>query len=163
MYSIKYTKLGRIPDVVVYPETEEQVSSLVEAANKHDVSLIPYGGGTNVTDALRCHPDERRTIVSVDMRRMNRIVWIDRENMMACIQAGAVGRHIISELKKYDVTMGHEPDSVEFSTLGGWIATNASGMKKNLYGNIEDLVRCQCGNPPPAAGERTLRHANRSA
>ena len=125
---------------MVYPETEEQVSSLVEAANKHDVSLIPYGGGTNVTDALRCHPDEQRTIVSVDMRRMNRIVWIDRENMMACIQAGAVGRHIMSELKKYGVTMGHEPDSVEFSTLGGWIATNASGMKKNRYGNIEDLV-----------------------
>jgi len=140
MYSIKYSQLGRIPDVVVYPESEEQVSSMVEAANKHDVSLIPYGGGTNVTDALRCHPDEGRTIVSIDMRRMNRIVWIDRENMMACIQAGAVGRHIMSELQKYGVTMGHEPDSVEFSTLGGWIATNASGMKKNVYGNIEDLV-----------------------
>jgi alkyldihydroxyacetonephosphate synthase len=51
-----------------------------------------------------------------------------------------VGRHIMSELQKYGVTMGHEPDSVEFSTLGGWIATNASGMKKNVYGNIEDLV-----------------------
>jgi len=59
---------------------------------------------------------------------------------MACIQAGAVGRNIMSELEKYDVTMGHEPDSVEFSTLGGWIATNASGMKKNRYGNIEELV-----------------------
>jgi alkyldihydroxyacetonephosphate synthase len=140
MYAIKYSGLGRIPDIVVYPENEEQVSALVEAANKHDVSLIPYGGGTNVTDALRCHPDERRTIVSVDMHRMNRIVWIDRENMMACIQAGAVGRHIMAELKKYGLTMGHEPDSVEFSTLGGWIATNASGMKKNLYGNIEDLI-----------------------
>jgi alkyldihydroxyacetonephosphate synthase len=140
MYSIKYTQLGRIPDVVVYPDSEEQVTGLVEAANRHNVSLIPYGGGTNVTDALRCDPLERRTIVSVDMRRMNRIVWIDRENMMACIQAGAVGRHIMAELKKYGVTMGHEPDSVEFSTLGGWIATNASGMKKNRYGNIEDLV-----------------------
>jgi alkyldihydroxyacetonephosphate synthase len=140
MYAIKYTQLGRIPDVVIYPESEEQVSTLVEAANRHNVSLIPYGGGTNVTDALRCHPHERRTIVSVDMRRMNRILWIDRENMMACIEAGAVGRHIMADLKKYDVTMGHEPDSVEFSTLGGWIATNASGMKKNRYGNIEDLV-----------------------
>ena len=140
MYAIKYTKLGRIPDIVVYPEAEEQVSRLVDTANNHNVSLIPYGGGTNVTDALRCHPHERRTIVSVDMRRMNRILWIDSENMMACIEAGAVGRHIMAHLKKYGVTMGHEPDSVEFSTLGGWIATNASGMKKNRYGNIEDLV-----------------------
>ena len=74
------------------------------------------------------------------MQRMNRILWIDRAKMMACIEAGAVGRHIMASLAKYRVTMGHEPDSVEFSTLGGWIATNASGMKKNRYGNIEDLV-----------------------
>jgi alkyldihydroxyacetonephosphate synthase len=140
MFAIKYAQLGRVPDMVVYPESEEQVASLVEAARKHDATLIPYGGGTNVTDALRCFPNERRSILSVDMRRMNRILWIDRANMLACIQAGAVGRHIMAELKKYGVTMGHEPDSVEFSTLGGWIATNASGMKKNKYGNIEDLV-----------------------
>ncbi len=71
---------------------------------------------------------------------MNRILWIDHANMLACIQAGAVGRDIMARLKEHGVTMGHEPDSVEFSTLGGWIATNASGMKKNRYGNIEDLV-----------------------
>src|SRR5207244_6970496 len=132
--------LGRVPDLVVYPETEAQVTNLIETAKKHNVSLIPYGGGTNVTDALRCQPHERRTVVSVDMRRMNRILWIDRENMMACIEAGAGGRHIMAELKKHGLTMGQEPDSVEFSTLGGWIATNASGMKKNRYGDLEDLV-----------------------
>lgn len=140
MYAIKYTQLGRVPDVVVYPESEEQVAKLVELAKTHSATLVPYGGGTNVTDALRCFPNERRSIISVDMRRMNRILWVDRRNMLACIQAGAVGRHIMAELRKYGVTMGHEPDSVEFSTLGGWIATNASGMKKNKYGNIEDLV-----------------------
>jgi alkyldihydroxyacetonephosphate synthase len=140
MFAIKYGQLGRIPDLVVFPETDQQVANLIDAAKKHSVTLIPYGGGTNVTDALRCHSDEKRTIVSVDMSRMNRILWIDKTNQLACIQAGAVGRHIMAELKKYGVTMGHEPDSVEFSTLGGWIATNASGMKKNRYGNIEDIV-----------------------
>jgi alkyldihydroxyacetonephosphate synthase len=140
MFAIKYAELGRVPDVVIYPESEEQVTRLVDVAKRHSATLIPYGGGTNVTDALRCFPNERRSIISVDMRRMNRILWIDRANMLACIEAGAVGRHIMAELKKYGVTMGHEPDSVEFSTLGGWIATNASGMKKNRYGNIEDLV-----------------------
>jgi alkyldihydroxyacetonephosphate synthase len=59
---------------------------------------------------------------------------------MACVQAGAVGRHLQAQLAEHGFTLGHEPDSVEFSTLGGWIATNASGMKKNRYGNIEDLV-----------------------
>ncbi len=140
MYAIKYADLGRIPDLVVYPQGEDQVARLVDAGKRHDVSLIPYGGGTNVTDALRCRSDEQRPIVSVDMRLLNRILWIDLKNMMACIEAGTPGRQIMAELEKYGVTMGHEPDSVEFSTLGGWIATNASGMKKNRYGNIEDIV-----------------------
>jgi alkyldihydroxyacetonephosphate synthase len=140
MFAIKHKRLGRIPDVVIYPESEEQVSQLVKAAKANNVVLIPFGGGTNVTDALRCRTDENRMIASLDMRRMNRILWIDKENMMACVEAGAVGRHIMSQLANYGVSMGHEPDSVEFSTLGGWIATNASGMKKNKYGNIEDIV-----------------------
>jgi len=161
MYAIKYERLERVPDLVVYPEMEDQVSALVEAAARHDVCLVPYGGGTNVTDALRCPPDEDRSIVSVDLSRMNRIRWIDPVNLMACIEAGAVGRHIQTQLAAHGFTMGHEPDSVEFSTLGGWIATYASGMKKNRYGNIEDLVLDLCvvtprgplarpsGDPPP--------------
>ena len=140
MYRIKYGALGRVPDLVVFPSDEEQVEALVQAALRHDVSLIPYGGGTNVTDALRCPEHEARMIVSVDMRRLCRIRWIDPTNQLACIEAGAVGRHIATGLARHGFTLGHEPDSVEFSTLGGWIATHCSGMKKNRYGNIEDLV-----------------------
>jgi len=79
-------------------------------------------------------------IVSLDMSRMNRIKWVDKINMMACIEAGIMGQDLERELKNYGVVIGHEPDSVEFSTLGGWISTRASGMKKNVYGNIEDIV-----------------------
>jgi len=140
MFAIKHECLERIPDLVVFPESEEQVTQLVEAAKRDNVVLIPFGGGTNVTNAVRCDPDEDRLIVSVDMRRMGRVLWIDKANHMACIQAGAVGRNIVTQLEAQGYTMGHDPDSVEFSSLGGWIATNASGMKKNKYGNIEDLV-----------------------
>lgn len=140
MYAIKYDRLERIPDLVVYPEAEEQIASLIEAAKRHHAVLIPFGGGTNVTDALRCEAGEKRFIVSLDMQRMNRIRWIDKANHMASIEAGALGRNIAAQLQTYGFTMGHEPDSLEFSTLGGWIATNASGMKKNKYGNIENLV-----------------------
>jgi alkyldihydroxyacetonephosphate synthase len=140
MYAIKYGHIERVPDLVVFPESEEEVARLVLAAAHHDVCLVPYGGGTNVTDALRCPPDEERTIVAVDLARLNRIRWIDPVNRLACIEAGAVGRHLQAQLARHGYTLGHEPDSVEFSTLGGWIATHASGMKKNRYGNIEDLV-----------------------
>lgn len=158
MFEIKYGRIGRIPDAVVFPETEEQVASLIVSAKQYSVVLIPFGGGTNVTDALRCRESESRMIVSVDMRRMNRIRWIDTENMTACIEAGAVGRHIMSQLENYGVTMGHEPDSVEFSTLGGWIATHASGMKKNKYGNIEDIVI----DMTVAAADGTLQRLNQA-
>jgi len=140
MFAIKHEGMARIPDLVIFPEADKQIAQLIAAAKRHHVSLIPFGGGTNVTAALRCEADEKRLIVSVDMRRMNRILWIDKANQMAGIEAGAVGRNIVTQLQAHGFTMGHEPDSIEFSTLGGWIATNASGMKKNKYGNIEDLV-----------------------
>lgn len=140
MYQIKYGHLSRVPDLVVYPSREDEVVELVQLAQKFNLCLIPYGGGTSVTEALLCPDNETRMIISVDMQRLNQILWIDPVNRLAHIQAGAVGRHLASQLQKHGFTMGHEPDSVEFSTLGGWIATHASGMKKNKYGNIEDLV-----------------------
>jgi alkyldihydroxyacetonephosphate synthase len=140
IHAIHEGQLQRVPDLVVHPTEESHVVALVTAADTHDVVLIPYGGGTCVTEALLCPTNEGRMIVSVDMRQMNRIEWIDPVNRLACIQAGAVGRHIMDSLAEHGFTIGHEPDSVEFSTLGGWVATNASGMKKNRYGNIEDIV-----------------------
>ncbi|OGM40782.1 hypothetical protein ABOM_011125 [Aspergillus bombycis] len=140
MYSVNGNGIERIPDLVVFPEDTGQVKCIVDAASCHGVCLIPYGGGTNVSLALQCPADEKRCIVSVDMSRMNRIRWVDIVNHLAVIEAGAVGRDIAATLGQYDFIFGHEPDSVEFSTLGGWIATKASGMKRNRYGNIEDLV-----------------------
>ena len=138
--AVRSNGFARVPDYVLYPKDEAQVAAIVRAAVHSGVVLMPYGGGTNVTEALRCLPYEERPIVSVDMTRMDHIEWIDPVNRMAKIQAGAAGRLIQAQLAEHGFTMGHEPDSVEFSTLGGWIATNASGMKKNRYGNIEDIL-----------------------
>jgi len=80
-------------------------------------------------------------IVSLDMSRMDRILWVDKDNMIACVQAGVRGVEMERKLKQQGVVSGHEPDSSEFSTLGGWISTRASGMKKNTYGNIEEIVQ----------------------
>lgn len=140
VYQVLYTHLDRVADLVVWPETHEEAAALVRLAAEYDVCLVPYGGGTSVSAALKLPADETRMIVSVDMRRMDAIEWIDRENMRACVQAGITGKHLEERLAAQGLTCGHEPDSVELSTLGGWIATNASGMKKNRYGNIEDIV-----------------------
>ncbi|KAJ6595596.1 hypothetical protein DFH09DRAFT_143434 [Mycena vulgaris] len=142
MYDIKYTTHGmrRIPDVVVYPCSTDEVARIVAFAIVHSAAVLPFGGGSNVTQALACPPDEARAIISVDMSRMNSILWLDEFDGMASVQAGAVGLHLEDALRDLGWTTGHEPDSMEFSTLGGWIATRASGMKKNKYGNIEDIV-----------------------
>lgn len=93
-----------------------------------------------MTNALDCSPGESRAIVSVDMGRMTRILRVDKENLLVTVEAGATGLDLHERLALMGLTLGHEPDSWEFSTLGGWVATRASGMKKNRYGNIEDLV-----------------------
>lgn len=141
IWSLRYEKLEKVADMIVYPNCTEDVEKLVKLACKYNVVLVPYGGGTNVTKSLQLEPTETRMIVSVDMSRMNQIKWVKKEDNLACIQAGISGQDLERDLKPYGVTSGHEPDSHEFSTLGGWISTRASGMKKNTYGNIEDIVQ----------------------
>jgi alkyldihydroxyacetonephosphate synthase len=141
--SQEYRSLLRVPDVVAWPLSEIEVEALIHLAQVHHWCIIPYGGGTNVSNALQC-PSleiEPRPIVSLDMRRMCRILNMDEDNQVAHMEAGITGRHLEAQLASRGYTLGHAPDSLEFSTLGGWIATKASGMKRNKYGNIEDIVR----------------------
>jgi alkyldihydroxyacetonephosphate synthase len=142
VFSLRSGDKIRIPDAVVWPSSEEDVIALVEAAQSSGWCLIPFGGGTNVTGAIRCPSKqiEPRPIISVDMTLMNTILWLNEENGLAHIQAGISGSELSEKLERRGYTMGHEPDSIEFSTLGGWIATKASGMKRSKYGNIEDIV-----------------------
>lgn len=140
VYKVIYGRLERVVDLVFYPKSDEDVEKLIHLAQEHNVCLVPYGGGTSVSCALQLPTGDPRMMVAVDMRRMNRILWIDRDNYRIEVQAGMTGKQLEEALEKEGFTSGHEPDSLELSTVGGWIATNASGMKKNRYGNIEDIV-----------------------
>lgn len=144
VFALRYGRFERYVDVVLYPGSTEHVQTIVTLANTHNVVLIPYGGGTNVTQALALKNSYKgtadRMIVSLDMSRMNKVLWVDKENMIACVQAGIRGQDLERDLRMSGVISGHEPDSSEFSTMGGWISTRASGMKKNTYGNIEEIV-----------------------
>lgn len=141
VFKVLYDKLEKFTDIVVYVENEEDVINLIQKAKKHNVCLVPYGGGTNVTNALQLPEGEERMIVSVDTRRLNKIISIDTKNLLIEVEAGITGKYLEEELQKKGFTVGHQPDSIELSTLGGWISTNAAGMKKNKYGNIEDIVQ----------------------
>nr|XP_014280538.1 alkyldihydroxyacetonephosphate synthase isoform X3 [Halyomorpha halys] len=120
--------------------SHEDVLHIVTLADTYNVVIIPYGGGTSVSGAVSCPESEKRTICSLDTSQMNNILWLDKKNLLVCCQTGLVGQDLESFLQERGFTCGHEPDSYEFSTVGGWVATRASGMKKNVYGNIEDLL-----------------------
>ncbi|MBN3278751.1 ADAS protein, partial [Polyodon spathula] len=140
VFALREGKFERVPDLVVWPNCHKDVEKIVELACKHNICVMPFGGGTSVSNAVECPSDEKRTILSLDTSQMNRILWIDEKNLTAHVEAGIVGQDLERLLNESGYCTGHEPDSMEFSTLGGWVATRASGMKKNIYGNIEDLV-----------------------
>jgi len=135
MFLIRQDRLftTRIPDAVIYPKSEEEIYLLLQIAMTENLKVIPFGGGTNVTHAIRCPSIDYEpcSILSIDMKLMNSILSIHDDDGVVHVQAGITGKTLALELASRGLTMGHEPDSYEFSTLGGWIATNASGMKQN--------------------------------
>jgi alkyldihydroxyacetonephosphate synthase len=133
--------VGRVPDVVVRPGDEAAVEAVLRAAIAADAVVIPFGGGTNISGSLEAPPQETRTIVSVDMSRMDRVLEIDEGSRLARVQAGVFGPDLERQLNARGWTAGHFPDSFTHSTLGGWIATRSSGMQSDKYGDIADLTR----------------------
>lgn len=163
VFQALYGRLPRVVDMVFFCRSELAATRLVELAAQHDVCLVPYGGGTNVTGCLTLPKGESRMIVAVDMRSMDKIEWIHRQNRQACVQAGVTGAELERKLRLEGFTCGHEPDSQELSTLGGWISTNASGMKRHRYGAIEDIVEQITMVTPRGELETLERFARQSA
>ena len=127
------------PDLIVYPESERDVCLTLRAAAERDIVLIPFGGGSNIAGCLE-RMDARRMCVSLDMRRMRRVLAVDRRSFTAQIEAGVFGPDLEEQLGIHGLTLGHFPDSFLHSTLGGWIATRSAGMQSDKYGKIEDMV-----------------------
>jgi len=134
-------ELGRLPDVVVRPGSEADVEAVLGAALVADAVVIPYGGGSNIAGSLEAPEDEQRSVVSVDLGRLDRVLSIDAGSRLAEVQAGAMGPDLEEQLNAQGWTLGHFPDSFAHSTLGGWIATRSSGMQSDKYGDIADLTR----------------------
>ena len=133
-------RIERLPDMVLYPECHEDVEHALAAALRHDVVLIPFGGGTNIVGCVEPKDNRGRTTVTLDLRRMNRLLSIDGESMTADFEPGIFGPELEDELGKKGFSLGHFPDSFLYSTLGGWLATRSAGTQSNAYGKIEDMV-----------------------
>jgi alkyldihydroxyacetonephosphate synthase len=130
------------PDAVAFPSSEDDLERLFEWAAAARVALIPYGGGTSVVGGVDASlpSGAYAGVVTVDLRALDRVLEIDEVSRAARIQAGASGPILEAQLAAQGLSLRHFPQSFEFSTLGGWIATRAGGHFATLHTHVDDLV-----------------------
>jgi len=127
------------PDLVAYPKDESEIETVLEWSEAEGAAVVPFGGGTSVVGGVEARCGDR-PVVSLDLKQLDRVLEVDAESLAARIQAGALGPGLEEQLKEHGLTLRHFPQSFEYSTLGGWIATRAGGHFATLYTHIEDLV-----------------------
>src|SRR5207302_9253236 len=134
-------ELPHPPDVVAFPRDEADVVDLLSWCVDANVAAIPYGGGSSVVGGVECDVgDSYAGAVSIDLSALDRVLEVDRTSRAARIQAGAYGPALEDQLREHNYTLRHFPQSFEFSTLGGWLATRSGGHYASLYTHIDDFV-----------------------
>ncbi|HLQ62359.1 MAG TPA: FAD-binding oxidoreductase [Candidatus Acidoferrales bacterium] len=129
------------PDLVFYPRSEAEVAAVLEWCASERVAAIPYGGGSSVVGGVEpAVGDAYRGAASVDLRRLDKVLEVDRASRAARIQAGVLGPALEDQLRPQGLTLRHFPQSFEVSSLGGWIATRSGGHFATLYTHIDEFV-----------------------
>lgn len=131
-----------VPDVVITPHSHDEVDYILYQASLHNVHIIPFGGGTNVVGALSMDNLSQRSEIKccLNLQHMDKLVHLDEQNMTATFQAGILGPKLEKILNAKGYTLGHFPQSFEYSSLGGWVVTRSAGQESTHYGKIEDIV-----------------------
>jgi alkyldihydroxyacetonephosphate synthase len=132
--------LANPPDLVARPVDEAGVADVLDWAGSQGIAVVPYGGGTSVVGGVECR-DGSRPWISLDTGRLAGVAEVDDVSLAARIGGGTLGPDIEDALRGYGLTLRHFPQSFEFSTLGGWIATRAGGHYATGYTHIDDLVQ----------------------
>jgi len=150
---------------VVRPRSTGEVQAIVRTAIETGTPLVPFGLGSGVCGGIRPDP----SVVLVDLGAMCRIREIDETNLLASFDAGVQGLEAENAVAQRGLTIGHWPQSIAISSVGGWVSTRAAGQFSTAYGNIEDIVYSieavlpsgelvQLGKAPRAAAGPDLRH-----
>lgn len=124
------------PCCVVHPKTVEDVISIVNICRTHKTPLVTFGLGSGVCGGIKVSDQT----VLLDMSSMNRTKEIDVDNLIATFEAGVRGADAEEMVNKRGLTIGHFPQSIDVSSVGGWVATRSAGQFSSAYGNIEDIL-----------------------
>lgn len=132
------------PDLVAFPQAEQEVVDLLDWGSSNGVALIPFGGGSSVVGGveadLRGAPDPDRPVVSLDLTRLAGVIEVDEASRAALVRAGTYGPDADAALKPLGLGMRFYPQSFEHSSVGGWVATRAGGHFATGPTHIDDLV-----------------------
>ncbi len=129
------------PDLVAFPGDEQDVVALLDWCSDARVAALTYGGGSSVCGGVEPRVgDGFRGAVSIDLSRLDRVLEIDRRSRAARIQGGMLGPDLENALRPEGLTLRHFPQSFEYSTLGGWIATRSGGHYATLHTHIDEFV-----------------------
>ncbi len=134
-----YGEFENPPDLVARPRDESEIETVLSWAEAEGAAVIPFGGGTSVVGGVEARLGER-PVVTLDLRRLDRVLEVDPVSLAARIQAGATGPVLEEQLREHGLTLRHFPQSFEYATLGGWVATRAGGHFATLETHIDDLV-----------------------
>lgn len=124
------------PGCVARPQSVEDVQKIVRFAGERRIPLIPFGLGSGVCGGIEPTPDA----ILLDMGGMNRVRYINSDDLLASFDAGLNGMEAENAVAAHGLTIGHWPQSIAISSVGGWVATRASGQFSTAYGNIEDII-----------------------
>ena len=130
----------RAPDAVVYPTSHGEVAELLAVCARESIAVVPFGGGTSVVGGVEPLRGAFASVVSLDLARMSGLTAIDARSQLAAFHAGTTGPEAERLLGEHGLTLGHFPQSFEFSTVGGWAATRSAGQASTGYGRIDELV-----------------------
>ncbi len=130
-----------VPYWVAFPRKAADIADVLDWASRHDVAVMPFGGGTSVVGGVEADVGSAyAATLSLDLGRPYQVLEIDTTSRAALIQAGILGPDLEAKLRSHGVTLRHFPQSFEFSTLGGWIATRAGGHYATQATHIDDFV-----------------------
>ena len=134
-------RFDHLPDVVAHPAGETDLETLLDWCESAGAAAIPFGGGTSVVGGVEpAVGDDYAGVVTIDLKRLDRVLEVDPVSQAARIQAGATGPRLEEQLREHGLTLRHYPQSFEYSTLGGWIATRAGGHFATLGTHMDDFV-----------------------
>ena len=128
------------PDAVIVPSSHEQICALLQLCASSSLAVVPFGGGTSVVGGVAPMRGRHGAVLALDMRRMDAILDLDRESRTVAVQGGARAPALERHLARHGLTLGHFPQSFEYVSLGGCVATRSAGQASSGYGSIEKMV-----------------------